>query len=126
MANDDYREQHERDRAAGLAARHETRVERAIREDPMKALRYLLAQYDRVVEVHEHVVMDTPEDRELHDRAIATFKEAAEPIRKMLAPDPPKCPRCHGYGYVPDYKNWDHNLDEPKPKPCPECAKETS
>lgn len=29
MANDDYREQHERDRAAGLAARHETRVERA-------------------------------------------------------------------------------------------------
>lgn len=31
MANDDYREQHERDRAAGLAARHETRVERAIR-----------------------------------------------------------------------------------------------
>lgn len=29
MANDEYRDQHERDRAAGLAARHETRVERA-------------------------------------------------------------------------------------------------
>ena len=33
MANDDYREQHERDRAAGLAARHETRVERATQRE---------------------------------------------------------------------------------------------
>lgn len=34
MANDEYRDQHERDRAAGLAARHETRVERAILRNP--------------------------------------------------------------------------------------------
>ena len=31
MANDEYRDQHEAAREAGLAARHETRVERAIR-----------------------------------------------------------------------------------------------
>jgi len=71
-------------RDAGLRARHETREVRAVRKDPVKALAYLLAQYDRVVEVHEHVVMDTPEDRELHDRAVATFREAAEPIRTAL------------------------------------------
>lgn len=72
-------------REHGLKARHETREARAVRSDPVKALRYLLAQYDRVVEVHEHVVMDTHEDRELHDRAVATFREAAEPIRSALA-----------------------------------------
>jgi hypothetical protein len=85
MANDEFREGHEERREHGLKARHETREARAVRSDPVKALRYLLAQYDRVVEVHEHVVMDTPEDRELHDRAIATFREAAEPIRSALA-----------------------------------------
>lgn len=37
MANDEYRDQHERDRAAGLAARHETRVERAILRAEWKA-----------------------------------------------------------------------------------------
>lgn len=41
MANDDYRDQHERDRAAGLAARHETRVERAIRRAVAEELRQL-------------------------------------------------------------------------------------
>ena len=34
MANDDYREQHEAAREVGLAARHETRVERAILRNP--------------------------------------------------------------------------------------------
>lgn len=33
MANDEYREQHERDRARGLVARQETRQERAIRRE---------------------------------------------------------------------------------------------
>lgn len=28
----------------------------------------------KVIEVHAHVVMDTPKDRELHDRAVATFR----------------------------------------------------
>jgi hypothetical protein len=80
MANDEFREDHESRRQFGKAKQHEKRLT----VDPVKALRYLLAQYDRVVEVHDHVVMDTPEDRELHDRAIATFREAVEPIRKAM------------------------------------------
>lgn len=51
----------------------------------IKALAYLLAQYDRLAEVHSLVVMDTPEDRELHARTVAAFRKAAEPIRTALA-----------------------------------------
>jgi hypothetical protein len=31
---------------------------------------------DRIITVHEQVVMDTPADRELHDRACQTFRAA--------------------------------------------------
>lgn len=46
MPNDDYREQHERDRAAGLAARHETRVERAIRRQVAEEIAQAILQSD--------------------------------------------------------------------------------
>lgn len=38
-----------------------------------------------------------------------------------VLPEPPKlvCRRCNGYGLVPD---WDDDLDEPRHKPCPDCA----
>lgn len=85
MADD--REAFAANRSAGLRARHETREARAVRRDPLKALAYLLAQYDLIVEIHAQVVMDTPEDREIHDRAVATFRKAAEPIRTALAPE---------------------------------------
>jgi hypothetical protein len=49
-----------------------------------EALVYLLGQYNRVVQVHRKVVMDTPEDRDLHDRAVAAMEEAAAPIRRHL------------------------------------------
>jgi hypothetical protein len=48
-------------------------------------LAYLLGQYDAVTNIHANVVMDTPEDRELHDRAIAMFREAVGPIRERLS-----------------------------------------
>lgn len=48
-------------------------------------LRYLLEQYDRLLAVHEQVRMDTPEDRELHADAIATFRQVAEPARAVVA-----------------------------------------
>ena len=53
-------------------------------------LRYLIRQYETLVDVHAAVVMDTPEDRELHDRAVAAFREAVAPIkaRPALAPRP--------------------------------------
>lgn len=30
----------------------------------------------KIIDVHDHVEMDTPEDRDLHDRAVSTFREA--------------------------------------------------
>ena len=45
----------------------------------------VLDQYDRLVEVHSHVVMDTPEDRELHDRTVATFGRYSTAARNRLA-----------------------------------------
>jgi hypothetical protein len=47
-------------------------------------LGYLLRQYERVVEVHALVRMDTEEDRTLHDRAVREFRQAAEPVRAAL------------------------------------------
>jgi hypothetical protein len=48
-------------------------------------LDYLLKQYDRLVQAHTLVVMDTPEDRELHGRLVAEFRKAAGPVRKLIA-----------------------------------------
>jgi hypothetical protein len=47
-------------------------------------LEYLGAQYGRLLYAHEQVVMDSPEDRELHNRVIAEFKQAVEALRKDL------------------------------------------
>jgi hypothetical protein len=47
-------------------------------------LGYLLRQYERVVDVHALVRMDTEEDRALHDRAVREFRQGAEPIRETL------------------------------------------
>lgn len=43
--------------------------------------------------------------------------------RNVLDPQPekPKCARCKGRGYVPDWQDWDAYHGEPKPKPCPDC-----
>jgi hypothetical protein len=57
-----------------------------------ECLAYLLSQYDKVVAAVEHIRMDTEEDRDLHDRAIAAFKVAAEPVRKLLSAPPPAEP----------------------------------
>ena len=69
-------------------------------------LGYLLGQYDRAVDVHEGVVMDTPEQRALHDKAIAAMRQAAEPVRAALTPqnvpqdavDAPEAPGQPGRG----------------------------
>lgn len=53
--------------------------------DLLRHLAYLLAQYDRLVRAHALVVMDTPEDRELHDRVVVEFRNAADPVRRLLA-----------------------------------------
>ena len=50
MANDDYRDQHERDRAAGLAARHETRVERAIRRRVAEEIAQAIDHFQEALE----------------------------------------------------------------------------
>lgn len=47
-------------------------------------LSYLLSQYDRLVEMHALVQMDTDKDRDLHRRAVDMFRSAAEPIREHL------------------------------------------
>lgn len=39
-----------------------------------KQIEALTRLCQRVIDVHAHVVMDTPEDRDLHDRAVATFR----------------------------------------------------
>jgi hypothetical protein len=52
--------------------------------DLLRHLTYLLAQYDRLVRAHALVVMDTPEDRELHDRVVVEFRNAADPVRRLL------------------------------------------
>lgn len=49
-----------------------------------KHLGYLLAQYERVVAAVRLIRMDTPEDQELHERAVATFEAVAEPARALL------------------------------------------
>lgn len=40
---------------------------------------------ESVIEVHEHVVMDTPEDRNLHDRAVAQFRESLALVLGMAS-----------------------------------------
>ena len=47
-------------------------------------LGYLLAQYERVVNALGRIEMDTPEDQEVHGRAVTTFDAAAEPSRALL------------------------------------------
>lgn len=49
------------------------------------ALVYLLGQYDRLLQIHRLIAMDTPEDRKLHDQVVAAAHDAAGPIRDLLA-----------------------------------------
>lgn len=39
---------------------------------------------DAAITVHEQVNMDTPEDRELHDRATTTFRQQSALIHRLL------------------------------------------
>lgn len=32
------------------------------------------------------------------------------------------CARCHDSRKVPDWRNWNSEYGEPRPKPCPECC----
>lgn len=45
---------------------------------------FLLAQLDRTIEIHDHVVMDTDEDRKLHARAVRVMRESADKARAAL------------------------------------------
>lgn len=46
----------------------------------------------KVIDVHAEVVMDTPEDRDPHDRAVSTFRAhlAVLAARAQAAPEPPR------------------------------------
>lgn len=49
-----------------------------------EALAYLIGQYDRLLELHRLIVMDTPEDRDLHARVVSAAEECVTPIREHL------------------------------------------
>jgi hypothetical protein len=64
-----------------LAKRIEAEADQASRAGQYERLMTIAAEVavlaqlcDTVIKVHEQVVMDTAEDRELHDRACATFR----------------------------------------------------
>lgn len=59
-------------------------VELPVSVELLDRLVYLLDQYDRLLECHRHVSMDTTDDRKLHSRVIAQFERAAEPVRETL------------------------------------------
>lgn len=70
-----------------LAARladHERAVRQA-RAEERERVDDLAKLCETVITVHENVVMDTPEDRELHDRAIAAFRAAHRAILARAA-----------------------------------------
>jgi hypothetical protein len=48
-------------------------------------LGYLLRQYDRVVGMHEQIVMDTEKDQDLHARSVEAFRLGARPVREFIA-----------------------------------------
>ena len=89
----------------------------------------VLDQYDRLLEVHGHVVMDTPEDRELHDRTVATFAQYGAVVRARsaalaVAPSetgterpasPERCPSCASWD--PFVMNQPCSLDQYDPDP---------
>lgn len=47
-------------------------------------LEYLLAHYDRLLQAHELVPLETAEARELHRWALAPFREVAERTRRHI------------------------------------------
>jgi hypothetical protein len=46
------------------------------REPLIELCWYLAHQYERLLAVHASVQMDTPEDRSVHDQAVAGFRDA--------------------------------------------------
>jgi hypothetical protein len=90
----------EQDKILAQWERAHDRMAKALADERVKAAR-LRALAERILTVHEQVVMDTPEDRDLHDRACATFRAA------LAGPDPVEswrqlnCPVC-GSGEVGD------------------------
>ena len=114
MANDEFRTPQQAARDAGLAARHETRVERAIRRQVA----------EEIAQALEKCV--TGNDGALFQGADSAFTGAARLARevgsKEATPPAPKCARCRDQRIVPDWTNWDDYHGEPKPKPCPDCS----
>lgn len=47
-------------------------------------LRYLATQYTLLLDAHARVAMDTVEDRELHDRVVATFRQALVSLEQAV------------------------------------------
>lgn len=62
------------DRIAELEHEVEALRAKVARVDALLA--YIGEQYGRLLAVHERVVMDTPEDRDLHAQVVETFREA--------------------------------------------------
>lgn len=66
----------------------------------------VLDQYDRLVEVHGAVVMDTPDDRVLHERAVATFARFGAAARARLAAVSAAAPDERALGVAADLIDW--------------------
>lgn len=56
-------------------------------------LAYLLTQYERTVNIHAQVRMDTDEDRRLHTEAVTAMRDAAAPVARFLAAASPLTPQ---------------------------------
>lgn len=57
-------------------------------------------------------------DLELDEGSASTL---AAMLMDLVRSRPPACTTCSDRGYVPDWRNWNHEYGEPRPKPCPDC-----